>query len=155
MRNNERTIERGRFVCPSGSPIKHIYNPILNDDGTITLEVIGEENTDEAIEAAAESCSLDVLIQKYLHGDTSVLEKYKPMYMDLTEMPTNYADVLQYSITAEASFNTLPAEIKAKYENNWRIFAMKAGTPEWYHDLGIDTDRKSDKSDSEEEGEVK
>ena len=87
MRNNVIAADRGRFICSSGSGIKDVYSPIVLEDGSIELKVTGQVDTDAEIDSYAESCSLEVILSRYANGDTSALNRYKPMYLDLAEFP--------------------------------------------------------------------
>lgn len=91
------------------------------------------------------------MIQRYINGDSSVLEQNVPMYIDLSDYPTNYAEYLQAAINAERGFNELPVDVKRKYDNNWKLWLKCAGTKEWFTDLGIsvDPDTRSDANGTE------
>lgn len=142
MRNNIIAQERGRFCSPSGSAVKTIYSPMVRDDGVIELVPSGKKNTDEEIQSYAASCSLENILARYRAGDTSVLNVNIPQYLDLTEFPKTYAEVLQLGIDAEVRFNGLPIEIKRKYDNNWRVWLAQTGSEQWFADLGISKDKE-------------
>lgn len=107
MRNNRISVDRGRFFASSGTNIKHVYDPIVMEDGTIHLSPSGTIDTDEHIEAQRASTELSVIISKYLAGDASVLNRYAPVYADLTEGPKNLAESMQALINAERAFDAL------------------------------------------------
>lgn len=154
MRNNDRSVERGRFCCPAGSPVKDVFSPIVNPDGTMELVCTGSVNTDEEIESYRESCSLESILSRFANGDYSALNRYEPLYCDLTEFPKTYAEVLQHAINAENGFLALPTEVKQKYNNNWREWLAAAGTDSWFQDLGIDPVSRETKSAATPDQEV-
>lgn len=120
--------------CP-GCPIKEVYKPIVNRDGTITLVVDGHVNTDEEIQSYAESVDIDVIISRYMNGDIEALNKHIGTYGDFTQMPKTYAEVLQMQIDARNTFDSLPIEIKQKFNNDPNEFFAQSGQEEWYKKL--------------------
>lgn len=137
MRNNIISQKRGRFFCSSGNPIKIVYSPVVKDDGTIVLEASGKFNTDDCIESYRDSCSLENILARFYNGDVSVLNVNEPQYLDLTEFPKTYAEILQLGIDAEVRFNSLPIDVKRKYDNNWRVWLSRCGQDSWFADLGV------------------
>lgn len=134
-----------RFLSDPGSGTKILYSPILQDDGTIVLVESGKVDTDEAMNIEAQSCSLESILTRYANGDIEALNRYEPIYADVSDFPKTYAEYLQHAINAENGFHKLPVEVQKKYDNNWRNWLMASGTEDWFRDLGI----VSDKSDSQ------
>ena len=112
MRNTEYSAKRGRMNSDPGSPIHVVLQPELQKDGTLKLVPVGKENTDEIIASYYESTTLEVILSKFMNGDMSSLNRYQPLYMDVTEMPKTLAEAQQKIINAEYAFNALPAEVK-------------------------------------------
>lgn len=140
-----------RFVCDPGSPCKPVYSPVLQEDGTIVLAETGKVNTQEMIDIEAEQCSLEVILARYANGDLDALNRYEPLYADVSDFPKTYAEYLQHAINAENGFHKLPVEVQKKYDNNWRNWLMASGTEDWFKDLGL----VSNKMDSQAEDVVK
>lgn len=138
MRNNIVSQKRGRFCCSAGSPEHRLYAPVVQFDGTIRLEECGIENTDELIESFAQSCSIEAILNRYKNGDVSALNVSVPQYLDLTQFPRTYAEVLQLGIDAEVRFNALSVEEKKKWNNNWREWLAQTGSEEWFKSFGIE-----------------
>ena len=44
----------------------------------------------------------------------------------------------------EEKFNALPAAIKQKFENNFRVWAAAAGTNEWLEKMGLNEKPKEE-----------
>lgn len=138
MRNNVFAAERGRFCCSSGSPVKPEFSPVVRDDGVIELVQTGEINTDEIIESYAQSCSLESILNRFKNGDQAALNVKVPMYLDLTQFPKTYAEILQLGIDAENRFNALPADVKREWNNNWREWLAQTGSEKWFKSFGIE-----------------
>ena len=135
--------------CP-GSPIKIIYSPVVNEDGTIDLIESGKENLDEYIGSFAESCDIEVLIKRFTAGEIGVFNQRPAMYGDYTDMPKSFAEFLQLQIDSEKQYNALPADVKAKFDNDKNKFFATAGTESWYKNLGIDLDDGTKENDVNE-----
>lgn len=133
------------FYTDSGDPIKITYHAKIDDYGVIELVEDGKIDTDKEIQSYAESCDINLIINKYLAGDTSVLEKNRGMYGDFTNMPKTYAEFLQKQIDAENAFKRLPINIKEKFDNDINKFLATVGNEEWYEKLGfVNNDEKKD-----------
>lgn len=115
-----------------GDPIKKTFEPIVLDDGTIDLVESGKIDLQAEIDSYREECDLNVIIQRYANGETDVLNKRKGMYGDFTQMPKTYAEVLQLQIDSRNLFNSLPVDIKEKFDNDENKFFVQAGTQEWF-----------------------
>lgn len=123
------------IVSNTGSPIKEIYKPIVNKDGSITLIVDGYVNTDEEIQSHEQEVDIDVVIAKYMNGDLEALNKHVGQYGDFTNMPKTYAEVLQMQIDARNVFDGLPVEIKGKFNNDPNEFFVQSGSEDWFKKL--------------------
>ena len=120
----------------SGDPIHIILSPVVNDDGTIDLVESGKENTDDMIQSFAESCDINIILKRVANGETELLQQRKGMFGDFTNMPKTYAEVLQLQIDSNNLFNSLPIEIKQKFDNDANKFFVSAGSKEWIDKLG-------------------
>ena len=56
---------------------------------------------------------------------------------DISDAPTNYHEWYGRIKDAEAEFGKLPAEIKAKWDNDVEKYIMAYGTEEWASKMGI------------------
>lgn len=112
MRNNDFAASRGRFISDPGSSIKILYDPVLNEDQTITLVATGKVDIQEEIDSFAESVALETLINRFVNGENDALNRYKTMYLDLTQFPKTYADAMQSMVNAERGFDALPTDLK-------------------------------------------
>lgn len=140
-----------RFFCDPGSSFKTLYSPVLQEDGTIVLVETGKLNTQEVIDIEAEQCSLEVILSRYANGDLDALNRFEPVYADVSAFPKTYAEFLQHAINAENGFHKLPVDVQKKYDNNWRAWLMASGTEDWFKDLGL----VSNKTDSQAEEGIK
>lgn len=114
-----------------GSDIKVLYSPVVNDDGIITLVPSGKENIQEIIDSHSDEVDINVLIARFQAGDTSVLNKRAGQYGDFTQFPKTYAEILQLEINSRNFFDSLPVEVKQKFNNDANQFFAQTGSEEW------------------------
>lgn len=124
-----------KFVSNAGSPIKQLYAPKVNADGSIELIEAGIENTDEYIQSFEESTDISVIIARLQAGDTSVLMQRPGAYGDFTKMPKTYAEALQLQIDAHRLYDSLPVDVKNKFNADPNQFFAQSGTKEWFEKI--------------------
>lgn len=124
------------IVSNPGNPIHTIYAPKVAKDGTIELVESGFENTDDIIQSYAESCDMSVILSRVANGETELLNQRKGLFGDFTQMPSTYAEVLQMQIDSVNLFNSLPTDVKAKFDNDSNKFFVQAGNEDWINKLG-------------------
>lgn len=130
--------DRQRYFQEPGSGEKILYTPQLQDDGNIDLIPSGKEDLYQAIQSHKDSCDIHVLLARYQNGDVDVLSRAQGAYGDFTQMPTTYAELLNAMIAGEAYFNSLPVEIRAKFDHSFEKFMMSMDDmPGWLEKLGV------------------
>lgn len=131
MFNMDFARKRGHVKSCPGDKMHPVRSPIVQNDGTIKLEVTGYEDTDEIIDSYAASCSLEAILARFAAGDSTALNRYAPIYADVSEYPKTLAEAQQQLINAENAFNALPVEVKQKFGNDWHVWLSNADKPEW------------------------
>lgn len=96
-----------------------IYSPSVDNDGHIVLEEIGVKNLPEYIDSFRESCDINNLVARFNAGDVSALSRVQGAFFDATALPHTYAEMLNTVINAEQTFNSLPLEIREKFDNSY------------------------------------
>lgn len=122
------------FTNP-GDPLHKIYQAKADDKGNIELVQTGVENTDDVIESYAASCDMAVIIKRIQNGEVDLLNARKGVYGDFTKVPSNFADVLQLQLDSNRLFDSMPSDIKAKFDNDANKFFAQAGTTDWYETI--------------------
>lgn len=120
MRNkNARIPNIGSIHTYEGTPLHKILEPRF--DGTITkLVAVGEENTQDRIEAEAPYTDINYMLNRLSLGDQSVLSSKRPMYGDFTGLPSDPIEALNLVHQSEFAFSQLSSEDKQKYNNDWK-----------------------------------
>lgn len=118
-----------------GNPYHVIYSPKVLKDGSIDLVESGVEDTDEIIQSFKESTDIRMILSRVANGETELLNEKNGIFGDFTGMPKTYAEALQLHIDANRLFNSLPVELKQKFDNDENKFFVEAGSKEWCEKL--------------------
>ena len=113
----------------SGSPIAPTYKLTVDND----LEVDGEVNLYDEIQSHADSVDIYTILSRFEQGDESVLSKRNGQYVDLTQLPTTFAEMHQKIIDASNEFDALPLEIRSEYEFDVSKFIADIGSDHWFN----------------------
>lgn len=119
-----------RVYAHLGSPDKIVYAGIYDDDGKFQVVEKGKLSLYNEIQAEADSVDIYAMLQRFSNGDQQALNKVQGVYGDVTKMPRTYAEMLQTIYNAENTFAGLPAELKAKFDNDSNKFIAMMDSPE-------------------------
>lgn len=108
-----------RVYINPGNPIKTLYSPRFTDRGVLELVESGEENLYEYIQSHAQSVDIHYLLSRFVNGEDDVLSRAQGFYMDSTGLPRTYAEILNSVLAGEEAFNSLPAEVKRRFNNSF------------------------------------
>lgn len=114
-----------RYDSPSsevGSRMKDVLSSKYDENGILVVEKVGEEDVYTTIQSFAESCDLNVLMNRYLNGDAEALNKVQGFFGDFTEIPDSWAEVLNIVNRGQENFEKMPAEFKEKFGNDFARF---------------------------------
>lgn len=111
-----------KFVTSAGSPLHPVRHGQVQTDGTIKLITDRLEDTDKIIDSYRQSTDINNILKRIQAGDVSLLNQKKGFFGDFTDFPSNYAEMLQLMHRGEEIFNKLPADVKAKYNNDFNQF---------------------------------
>lgn len=128
---------RERLFSNPGDPIHITYAGHYDEKGRVVLEESGRENIYDQIQSHAESCDIHVLMKRYMNGDVSALSQAQGQFLDVTDFPKTYADMLNFVNDMERSFMSLPAEVRAKFGNSFSEYLAASGAPDFLERLGI------------------
>lgn len=74
-----------------------------------------------------DSCDVNKIVNQFMRtGNADLLNQAKGMYLDLSTLPDNYQDALNLVIRARDAFDTLPAEVRAGFNNDVSAFLAAA-----------------------------
>lgn len=92
------------------------YNYDMNK-ATLETAVHCQDET-KTKQSMAEECDINVIWSRYVKtGELPLNNRKAPMYGDFTNIPT-YQDALEAVREAGATFNMMPAEVRARFQND-------------------------------------
>lgn len=105
--------------CPSGEKIVPTYSLVVDKDtGKTDLKATGKTNMYDYIQSSLEETLIYNVIERYNAGDITALDKVRGFYGDVTQLPKNLAEAQQLLINAQKTFNSLPVDVRAKYNHS-------------------------------------
>lgn len=122
--------------CP-GTPEKVIFGSKVLKNGRISTFEKGKDNYYEYIQSFSESVDINKTIQKFINGDVNALNQRKGEFIDCTQFPTNYAEVLNVINNATNLFNSLSLDERAQFNFNLNEFIASIGTDKYNEVLGV------------------
>jgi len=99
------------------------YDPDANSDEN--SHVVTKADEDMTVQSYKEDTDINVMIRRF--GISAVAKAQDPGYYDFTNAPADYMEALNAINEADRRFATVPAEIRARHENNPAKFAAWLG----------------------------
>lgn len=115
-----------KSVSHVGSPVKQTFIGRYDPNGDVELVPSGIIDTYSEIQSYADECSMDNILRRFAAGDVSVLNQAQGVFVDVSQMPTHFTDMVNLVSAVEREFNLLPADERAKYENNFVKYALRS-----------------------------
>lgn len=126
----ERSLCFHRVYCNPGKRMKIEYQPVYDKKGVWHLEETGETSLYDSIQSFADSVDINLIMSRYKNGEIDVLNRVQGFYGDVSNVPTNYADILNETLKAERLFMSLAPEVRERYNNSISQFMSEIGTKE-------------------------
>ena len=98
-------------------------------------------NMKEYINSFKDACDINILLKRFQAGDQDAVAQFTHTYgdyMDLTEIPDNFNDMMALARKGEDMFNALPVEKKELFDNNYELFVNSVGSKEWMEKMGYE-----------------
>lgn len=129
--------EHFRRVTAAGSPEKVVYESHYDRHGTLILEPTGKINTDDLIQSYKSSTDLSMLVARYNNGDVSALNRVQGIYADLSQAPHSLQEALSIIDRSRSDFDSLPLDIRSKFNNNFAQFVSELGSDVWFDKMNL------------------
>lgn len=143
-----------RFINNPGSPLKPVFSRKVYEDGSSELVQIGLENVQDYIQSFEPSSTVSALVARFTSGDTTALNTNTPLYGDFTEAPKTLMEMQQKIIDGQRLFDSLPVDVKAKFDNDINKFLAGSVDPDFMFKLGLVHAASSVENNIEKVGEV-
>lgn len=124
--------ERKRIHAKPGSPIHQTYRGFYDDDGVLQLIPDQVINTYDEIQSHRDSCDLQLLLKRYIAGDTECINKVQGVYGDFAFMPKDYTSLLNRVSDGRKLFDSLTANVKAEFNNSYEQFLVSMERPDFW-----------------------
>lgn len=114
-----------KFDSPTnaGSRFKKKYSASYNKEGILELHETGIEDVYEYIQSFADEVDLNKILQQFrATGDVSLLSRAQGFYMDASELPETWPDILNVVDNVKNEFEKMPPEFKENYGNDFAQF---------------------------------
>lgn len=122
---------------PTGSKFKNTYEEQLNDHNHKTLVKTGKTNLYEKIQKHAEDTKISNILERATLGDTTALNRMQGQYVDCTDLPKSLMEAQNEIVKVKSQFETLPLEIREKFNFSPEQYVAAFGTKEWADKTGI------------------
>ena len=119
-----------RKPTPSGSRYINTYTETIVN-GHLELEKSGRTNVYELIQADAEECKIERILQRVAMGDLNALNQREATYFDATTMPKNFMELQNLSIRMKDEFAKMPLEVRRLFNNSAEEYINEMGTNEF------------------------
>ena len=140
---------RTRFISNGGQRERILYQPKFDENGVMDLVESGREDLYDFIQSHADSVDIHVILARFQNGDVDALSRVQGAYGDFTNMPTTYADLLNKVNEGQSFFNSLPVDIRAKFNHNFAEFMAGMDKPDFLDKLGIKSEPEPNQSQQE------
>lgn len=127
-----------KFVSNPGSVWKDIYHGEVQPDGSIKLVFDKKENFYKRIQADSVGCDLPSIIARATAGDPTAFRQDAGFFGDVVGMPQTYADILNQVNAGKAKFESLPLDVREKFDFNFEKWFATLGSKEWISNMGLD-----------------
>lgn len=96
-------------------------------NGKVEIVETGKTDIYEKIQVCKEQTLVYNILDRYVQGDVQALNQRQANYGDVTTMPTTLAEAQQKLIDAENYFNSLPLDVRGKFDHSFNLFLDAAG----------------------------
>lgn len=132
------TQYNGRRVRSNpGSRVHVLYAPVFDKQGHMILEESGSENIYDFIQSHKDSVDINVLLKRFANGETGVLSRAQGAYGDFTQIPGTYAEMLNKLIDGQNYFDSLPVDVRSKFDHSFAQFVASMGTADFFEKIGV------------------
>ena len=94
------------------------YEERIGSDGALHLVKVGQRDVHTFIQEGKERTLVYNILNRFSQGDISAIQRVKGYYADVTAMPKSLLEVHNFMKSLDSNFDSLPAEVKAKFGNS-------------------------------------
>lgn len=117
-----------RIESNPGSRVVDVMAPVVDDDGRITLVVAGKHDLYSEIQSHRDSVDIHLILQRYKNGDLTALNQRAGSFMDISDMPANYHELINTITATRQYFDALDPEVRKKFDDDFGNFVESFGS---------------------------
>lgn len=138
MRNvHSRVPNPADFSSHSGDLFQPIYSASFSVDGSLKLVESDRLDIKKEINSYLPLTDMNYILSRLFAGDDSVLTSKVPMYGDFTSFPRTYVEMLDLVQKGEDVFNSLPLDVRSKFDNDRCKWFASIGSDSWFDAMGV------------------
>lgn len=106
----------------AGDKMRQTWREKIDENGVKVLVEDDYIDQDEIIQSYEDSVNVNKIIERYMAGDDSALDRAKAFYADVTKVPKNFAQIIDLNNRAQNAFLQLPSDLQELYGNSYIEF---------------------------------
>lgn len=134
---NYLSIRDVQFVTCPGSPLKEEFHGQIQSDGRIKLVSDGFRNIQDYISSFEAEADIHNIIERVNCGELDLLTRAQGSYIDTIGMPKTYAEVLNLVNDGMRVFDSLPVEVREKFNNDFNTWFAQMDDDGFYEKSGF------------------
>lgn len=122
---------KDKYFTEHGSPEVQLYDSKYDENGDLIVFPSGVSNLQDYIDSFYESTEINHLVARYQRGEIPDFNFVQGSYIDATNFPKNYAEMVNMVKSGEENFSKLPTNVKEAFDNDPVKFFMSFGTEDF------------------------
>lgn len=133
----------------AGDREKVTYSSRVDKEGRVVLEPSGKEDFYGYIQSHRDSVDIYKIMERFTAGDPTALSRAQGFYADITDAPSNFAEMLNLVQTGREAFDSMPASVKEQFDNSFEKWLVTSGSADWLEKMQLPDFTKSKMSTPE------
>lgn len=114
------------------------YQTRIDENGHKITEAVGKTNIYDRIQSSLEETKIENIIRRFTEGDMSAFRTGEPIYADMREAPKTLMEAQNMIIRITDEFNSLPVDVRAKFDHSPEKYVALYGGEEWAKFVGYE-----------------
>lgn len=140
-----------------GNEIEEIIDRVITKDGKEEFQVVDKVYVPDKIQSYFESTDLNLIIQRFMDGDISALQRRSAAYFDAVGMPSTLAEAYAVAENGRTNFDRLPLSVRESYNFDFGQYLADIGSDHYLDVMtkafGTNVPKAEDKKEEKKEGE--
>lgn len=123
------------------------YQTRIDENGHKVTEAVGKTNIYDRIQSNLEETKIENIIRRFTEGDMSAFRTGEPIYADMREAPKTLMEAQNMIIRITDEFNSLPVDVRAKFDHSPEKYVALYGGEEWAKFVGYEIKKPEEVSE--------